>query len=133
MPVMPVRPARSQQHEVAKTPMVQQAAPALSSSRHGRSHARIVGVVALYFAVSISMVFVNKMLVSSGASVPAPLFVTWFQCVVTVVICAALGKLTAAGYCPILRSLCATSLSVPGHEHKLPPCFCALYSEIHIC
>ena len=60
------------------------------------SNARIAGVVALYFVVSIAMVFVNKALVSSGASIPAPLFVTWFQCLTTIVICVALGKLSSA-------------------------------------
>jgi len=51
-------------------------------------------VVAGYFAISISMVFVNKRLMSSpGATIPAPLFVTWYQCVVTVGICYILGKL----------------------------------------
>jgi GDP-fucose transporter C1 len=63
----------------------------------------------MYFAVSISLVFVNKVLLDSpgangGAAgtgtvagrnptvIPAPLFVTWFQCVVTVAICWACGE-----------------------------------------
>ncbi len=54
------------------------------------SAARIAGVVLLYFVVSITTVFINKELMS-GASIPAPLFVTWFQCVVAVVICYLLG------------------------------------------
>jgi len=38
--------------------------------------------------VSISMVYLNKILMSNeGISIPAPLFVTWFQCVTTVIIC----------------------------------------------
>lgn len=50
-------------------------------------------------AVSISLVFINKALLSgstNGSTVDAPLFVTWFQCVVTVGICVVLatgGKL----------------------------------------
>jgi len=52
----------------------------------------IAGIVAAYFAVSISLVFVNKVLLSEGSSIPAPLFVTWFQCVVTVGICWAFGE-----------------------------------------
>lgn len=44
-----------------------------------------------YRAVSISLVFINKALLPSGKddskSLDAPLFVTWFQCVVTVIIC----------------------------------------------
>lgn len=60
-----------------------------------RSQATLIAmVVAGYFAISISMVFVNKRLMSSpGATIPAPLFVTWYQCVVTVGICYILGKL----------------------------------------
>ena len=39
--------------------------------------------------VSISLVFINKALLSGGTDekLDAPLFVTWFQCVVTVGIC----------------------------------------------
>jgi hypothetical protein len=55
---------------------------------------RIAGVVALYFVVSISMVFVNKELLS-GQTVPAPLFVTWFQCLVTIGICVVLGEVSS--------------------------------------
>lgn len=48
----------------------------------------------MYFIVSMGMVFVNKMLLSDSAtSMPAPLFVTWFQCVVTVVIVVILGEM----------------------------------------
>lgn len=48
---------------------------------------QIFGAVALYWAVSLSMVFANKTLLG-GASVPsAPMFVTWFQCVVTTIFC----------------------------------------------
>uniref|UniRef100_A0A7S1G8B8 Sugar phosphate transporter domain-containing protein n=1 Tax=Bicosoecida sp. CB-2014 TaxID=1486930 RepID=A0A7S1G8B8_9STRA len=54
---------------------------------------KIASVVSAYFMVSISLVFVNKWLMSGdGTTIPAPLFVTWFQCVVTVVICWALGR-----------------------------------------
>ena len=57
---------------------------------------KIAGVVALYFAVSITLVFANKILMPSGAAkkehdIDAPLFVTWFQCVLTAVIIYALG------------------------------------------
>jgi GDP-fucose transporter C1 len=60
------------------------AAPAARSS--------IAYVVVAYWIVSISLVFVNKLLLTEGASIPAPLFVTWFQCLVTWAICAALGE-----------------------------------------
>ena len=45
---------------------------------------RIAGVVAIYWFVSITLVFVNKKLLSGSSTFSAPLFVTWFQCVVTV-------------------------------------------------
>jgi solute carrier family 35 (GDP-fucose transporter), member C1 len=51
-------------------------------------------VVATYWVVSISMVYLNKFLLSNpDASIPAPLFVTWFQCVVTCFICDILGRI----------------------------------------
>lgn len=56
--------------------------------------AYIASVVATYWFVSISMVYLNKVLMSSDSvSIPAPLFITWFQCVVTAFICYAAGEL----------------------------------------
>ena len=55
--------------------------------------AEIGVVVATYFVISISLVFVNKSLMTPGSSMNAPLFVTWFQCVVTVGIQYGLGLL----------------------------------------
>lgn len=53
----------------------------------------IATVVATYWFVSISMVYLNKALMSSASvSIPAPLFVTWFQCVVTALICYVCGE-----------------------------------------
>lgn len=46
---------------------------------------RIIGVVALYWFVSITLVFTNKFLLKSDElKLDAPLFVTWWQCVCTV-------------------------------------------------
>lgn len=54
----------------------------------------VVSVVSSYWVVSISMVYLNKILLSNtDASIPAPLFVTWYQCVVTCVICVILGNM----------------------------------------
>jgi cell division protein FtsX len=54
--------------------------------------AYIASVVAAYWVVSISMVYLNKLLLSNeGASIPAPLFITWFQCLVTSIVCVLLG------------------------------------------
>lgn len=51
-------------------------------------------VVALYWVVSISMVYLNKICLNNKeASISAPLFVTWYQCVITCVICILLGNL----------------------------------------
>lgn len=45
--------------------------------------------------VSISTVFVNKALLSSETmNLDAPLFVTWFQCIISVVICVTLRTLS---------------------------------------
>ena len=53
----------------------------------------IASVVATYWFVSISMVYLNMALMSSeSVSIRAPLFVTWFQCVVTVLICYVCGE-----------------------------------------
>ena len=62
------------------------AAVSSSNSTH------VASVVLVYWVVSISMVYSNKLLLSSpAASIPAPLFVTWYQCVLTCAICVALG------------------------------------------
>ncbi len=56
-----------------------------------KRYTRIFLVVCAYWTVSISMVFVNKRLLDTNA----PLFVTWFQCVVTVAGCFAVQGLSA--------------------------------------
>lgn len=53
-----------------------------------KKYFRVAGVVILYWSVSISLVFVNKYLLKSDSlKLDAPFFVTFFQCVVTVVLC----------------------------------------------
>lgn len=53
--------------------------------------------VAFYWIISITMVFVNKSLLSSPeGKIDAPLFITWFQCVVTVLGCYVMGELKVA-------------------------------------
>jgi solute carrier family 35 (GDP-fucose transporter), member C1 len=57
-------------------------------------HRYVASVVASYWFISISMVYLNKVLMSSkSVSIEAPLFITWFQCVVTAAICWAAGEL----------------------------------------
>ena len=52
-------------------------------------------VVAMYWMVSISMVYLNKICLNNEqASIKpsAPLFVTWYQCVITCLICTVFGN-----------------------------------------
>ncbi|XP_018618916.2 GDP-fucose transporter 1 isoform X2 [Scleropages formosus] len=60
---------------------------------------KIAFVVALYWFVSITMVFLNNYLLDSR-ELNAPLFVTFFQCVVSVLLCLAMNALSAL--CPNL-------------------------------
>ncbi|XP_060079008.1 GDP-fucose transporter 1-like [Ylistrum balloti] len=51
-------------------------------------YSKIAVVVSAYWLISITMVFTNKYLLSSPElKLNAPLFVTWYQCVVTAVLC----------------------------------------------
>ena len=54
------------------------------------SYGYIGCVVGTYWCVSITLVFVNKSLLSGWEDLDAPLFVTWYQCFVTVVVCYAI-------------------------------------------
>jgi len=94
----------------------------------------IMYVVVTYWTVSISMVYLNKVLLSNeGLSVPAPLFVTWYQCFVTSVIC------YVAGMCGVRaqeRAKNATYSKVEisevgdGNIVAIPkPTFCAQFPE----
>ncbi|XP_061594924.1 GDP-fucose transporter 1 isoform X2 [Cololabis saira] len=47
---------------------------------------RIAGVVVLYWSVSITMVFLNNFLLDNR-DLEAPLFITFYQCVVSVLLC----------------------------------------------
>ncbi|KAM3726449.1 GDP-fucose transporter [Dirofilaria immitis] len=53
-----------------------------------RKYVKIFVVVFLYWLCSIGLVFLNKYLLSNESlKLNAPLFVTWYQCFVTVVLC----------------------------------------------
>lgn len=53
--------------------------------------------VAFYWFISISMVFVNKSLLSDPVGkIDAPLFITWFQCIITVLGVFIMGELGVA-------------------------------------
>ena len=62
------------------------------SSKNNNS-AYIASVIASYWFVSISMVYLNKTLMSGDTSIPAPMFITWYQCLITVLICWLLGNI----------------------------------------
>ncbi|XP_048342685.1 GDP-fucose transporter 1 isoform X1 [Sphaerodactylus townsendi] len=60
---------------------------------------QIATVVSLYWFISITMVFLNKYLLGSPTlRLDAPLFVTFYQCLITVLICKLLSLL--ASFCP---------------------------------
>ncbi|XP_007885947.1 GDP-fucose transporter 1 isoform X1 [Callorhinchus milii] len=66
---------------------------------------KIALVVSLYWLVSVSMVFLNKYLLGSpDLKLDAPLFVTFYQCSTTVLICLLLN---------LLLTLCPWVLDVP--------------------
>eukprot|EP00122_Pirum_gemmata_P015949 Pgem_evm1s14906 len=54
-------------------------------------HMKIVGAVANYWIISIALVFVNKTILSGETKIDAPLCITWYQCLVTVLACYILG------------------------------------------
>lgn len=58
-------------------------------------YTQIFLVVCLYWFISISMVFVNKSLLSGHTNFSAPFFVTWFQCVVSVLGCYTLSSVSS--------------------------------------
>lgn len=64
-----------------------------NSSSLAKRYTTILSVVALYWFVSITLVFLNKSLLSGGTSVDAPLFITCFQCTVTAAACYAIVSL----------------------------------------
>ena len=72
--------------------MIKQISTKMSAPASGTMY--VASVITTYWVVSISMVYLNKMLLSNEqASIAAPLFVTWFQCVLTCIICIILGNM----------------------------------------
>ncbi|CAH8581113.1 unnamed protein product [Schistosoma curassoni] len=56
--------------------------------RERRMIKKIICVVSAYWFISISLVFINKWLLSDkSVSLNAPIFITWFQCAVTAFLC----------------------------------------------
>ncbi|XP_053720618.1 GDP-fucose transporter 1 isoform X1 [Synchiropus splendidus] len=78
---------------------------------------RIAAVVALYWFVSITMVFLNNYLLDSK-ELSAPLFVTFFQCLVTVVLCWLMQLLSTA--CPWLVDFPSVKFNPKTSREVLP-------------
>merc|ERR1719510_2646399 len=64
-----------------------------NSTSLAKRYTKILSVVALYWFVSITLVFLNKSLLSGTTSVDAPLFITCFQCTVTAALCYGIASL----------------------------------------
>lgn len=80
---------------------------------------RVTGVVALYWTVSISMVFLNKYLLKSESlQLNAPLFVTWWQCVITVLLSVLCDFVARRN--PSLMSFPSTKFDVKLSREALP-------------
>lgn len=65
-----------------------------------RQMTNIAMAVSFYWLISISMVFANKTLLGNQDRSSAPFFITWFQCVVTVLFCYVAGSLRIANVPP---------------------------------
>lgn len=84
-----------------------------------KKYFRIAGVVALYWTVSISLVFLNKYLLKSDSlKLDAPIFVTFFQCVVTVILCKTCDALSQ--YRPNLLKFPSTTFDMKISREVLP-------------
>lgn len=82
----------------------------------GRQMSNIAMAVSFYWVISISMVFINKALLGSQEIKSAPFFITWSQCVVTVLFCYIAGSMRIANVPPfevrydILQSMLSLSV-----------------------
>ncbi|XP_062917746.1 GDP-fucose transporter 1 [Mobula hypostoma] len=98
---------------------------ALSNVEQGGSESfavkavKITCVVVVYWFVSITMIFLNKHLLASPAlQLDAPLFVTCFQCLVTVLLCFFLNAL--ATFCPGLVDFPSITFDLKVSREVLP-------------
>lgn len=78
---------------------------------------KIAAVVALYWFISITMVFLNNYLLDNR-ELDAPLFVTFYQCVVTVGLCWLMQML--AGLCPGLVDFPSLKFDLKTSREVLP-------------
>eukprot|EP00168_Porphyra_purpurea_P015599 TRINITY_DN482_c0_g1_i11.p2 TRINITY_DN482_c0_g1~~TRINITY_DN482_c0_g1_i11.p2 ORF type:complete len:200 (-),score=78.84 TRINITY_DN482_c0_g1_i11:738-1316(-) len=69
------------------------AASVAAAASLAKDMSNIFWAVGFYWVISISMVFVNKTLLSSPTGkIDAPFFITWYQCLVTVIVVYAMGQ-----------------------------------------
>nr|XP_043885444.1 GDP-fucose transporter 1 isoform X1 [Solea senegalensis] len=78
---------------------------------------RIAAVVALYWFISITMVFLNNYLLDNK-ELEAPLFITFFQCMVSVGLCCLMQLLST--FCPWLIDFPAVSFDLKTSREVLP-------------
>ncbi|TNM90778.1 hypothetical protein fugu_003067 [Takifugu bimaculatus] len=78
---------------------------------------RIAAVVALYWFVSITMVFLNNYLLDNR-ELDAPLFVTFYQCAVTAGLCRVMQLLS--GFCPGIIDFPSVSFDLKTSREVLP-------------
>lgn len=78
---------------------------------------RIAAVVALYWFVSITMVFLNNYLLDNK-ELDAPLFVTFYQCLVTVGLCWAMQLVSR--FCPGIVDFPSVSFKLKTSREVLP-------------
>ncbi|RKP17407.1 TPT-domain-containing protein [Rozella allomycis CSF55] len=68
--------------------------PASTKNEHDTSAKTVFYVISFYWATSLSVVFLNKFILSSSEfPFPYPIFVTWFQILVALVLLVVLGEL----------------------------------------
>eukprot|EP00455_Lapot_gusevi_P007560 TRINITY_DN13219_c0_g2_i5.p1 TRINITY_DN13219_c0_g2~~TRINITY_DN13219_c0_g2_i5.p1 ORF type:complete len:335 (-),score=72.35 TRINITY_DN13219_c0_g2_i5:192-1196(-) len=64
------------------------------SEKKNHDSMQVAAAVSFYFVCSLSLVFLNKFIFSGALKLDAPIFLTWTQIVVTVVLCLVLSTLS---------------------------------------
>lgn len=95
---------------------------------------KIFVVVSCYWVVSIATVFVNKTLLSSqDVALEAPLFITWFQCVVSFGICFILSRSGGIPHVFVFPKGTPWSTDVIGKVIPLSIMFTLMISSNNLC
>lgn len=72
---------------------------------------KVSGAIAFYFAISLSVVFLNKFMFSDAVKLDAPIFLTWTQLVIAVVCC--LLRMSLRGSRTLLPSVASALSLIP--------------------